>query len=458
MRITICGTVAALLGAGVASAPAGDLSPQAMRDDLRAFVDHLGRTHPQFLRYVSRDEWDLAAAAVEAKLGALSDVGYFIELCRLGRKVHDGHTGVLPTGDVMDVVLGQPLPVAFGLFDEGLFIVAASPDHAALAGARVIAIGGRPAMDVLEEFAALVPADNEFAARANAVRLLGAWAIHEVLGGIDGGALPLAVAGPGGARQTVRLERPARSPPSFRGPDMTGWTRVGPIDGAGAPLRDRQPERPYWFEWLPQPRAVYVRFREVRNDGDEPIGEFAGRLFAFIEANDVQRLLIDVRGNGGGNNYLVQPIVHGVLRSSIDRPGRLFVLTDPLTYSAAVSLCARLERETHALFVGDPTGAGPNHCGDAERFELTGTGLTARISALLWQESDPRDARRWIAPDLPAPMTFHAWRAGGDPAIDAAMAFDSAAGPGLLTGAPIGDWNRPSQADAQAYGRALLRP
>jgi hypothetical protein len=36
-------------------------------------------------------------------------------------------------------------------------------------------------------------------------------------------------------------------------------------------------------------------------------------------------------------------------------------LTSPQTFSAAMNFATRLERETDALFVGEPTGGAPNH-------------------------------------------------------------------------------------------------
>ena len=92
--------------------------------------------------------------------------------------------------------------------------------------------------------------------------------------------------------------------------------------------------------------------------------------------------MIDLRRNGGGNNYLVQPLIHAVLKSSLDAPGRLFVITDRGTFSAAQNCATRLERETWALFVGEPTGGRPNHFGDAEAFPLPGSGHVLRCSTV----------------------------------------------------------------------------
>ena len=45
-------------------------------------------------------------------------------------------------------------------------------------------------------------------------------------------------------------------------------------------------------------------------------------------------------------------------------------------------------------------------------------GLVVRISTVLWQGSDPRDPRRFIAPDLPASSRWSDWLTHRDPALD----------------------------------------
>jgi hypothetical protein len=134
--------------------------------------------------------------------------------------------------------------------------------------------------------------------------------------------------------------------------------------------------------------------------------------------------VLDLRGNGGGNGYLNQALVHAVLRRpALDRTGRLFVIIDRGTFSAAAQLAADLERETHAVFVGEPTGAAPDSPGDPAHITLPASGLEVRISTVLWNGSDPRDPRLFITPDQPASPAFADWLAHRDPALEAIRAY-----------------------------------
>jgi tetratricopeptide (TPR) repeat protein len=135
--------------------------------------------------------------------------------------------------------------------------------------------------------------------------------------------------------------------------------------------------------------------------------------------------------NGGGNNYLNLPITVGAVKSRLNKKGRFFVIIGRETFSAAQNTVNELEKYTNAIFVGEPTAASPNHYGDAGRIELPNSKLQVRASTLWWQDADPRDTRKWKAPDVAADFTSEAYRNGRDPAMEAilnykpAMSFDA---------------------------------
>jgi len=140
---------------------------------------------------------------------------------------------------------------------------------------------------------------------------------------------------------------------------------------------------------------------------------------AFTEANPMERFVLDVRLNGGGNNYLNRPIIHGFIRSDkVNQPGRLFTIIGRQTFSAAMNLVNAMKLNTHTLFVGEPTGARPNMYGDHAPVILPNSRISVRLSTLWWQDIDPRDMREYQAPDLAADLTLADYRAGRDPALE----------------------------------------
>jgi hypothetical protein len=192
--------------------------------------------------------------------------------------------------------------------------------------------------------------------------------------------------------------------------------------GIPAPLYLRNCDTPYWFEYLPQDAVVYFQFNAVCDQVPEPITAFCRRLFAFIDGHQVSKLIIDLRWNGGGDTALVRPLLHHLIGCTrINQRGCLYVIIGRGTFSAAQNAATMIERETDAIFVGEPTGSRPNFVGEVALFTLPFSKTRVNVSDVYWQTSWPEDDRPWIAPDLYAPPSFKTFSRNRDPAMEAIL-------------------------------------
>lgn len=434
--------LASLVVVGLAASQSADSAAlrAARLTDIDFLESTIRSTHPEPLRKRARDEWAPKVAALREHAGELSDARFFFELSSLVALLQDGHTRLLPS---LDGDASRWYPIRFECFDDGVFVLAADKKYEALVGGRVVALGGRPIAEFLAAAAPAVPGDNPVGAQNFLERLLDAPCFHEALGaGAAAGASRISVERAGGEHREVDLNPPEPGPPPFAGAWPSDWVRAE----SKPSLRDRDPDRPYFLESLDPEHTLYVRIRRIEQDEKEKIVPFCKRMLALADGG-AERLVIDLRGNGGGNNYLAQPIVHAVLQSKLDEPGKLFVLIDGGTFSAAQNLASQLERETWALFVGSPTGSSPNHCGDAQRFTLPSSGFRLWCSTVRWQDSDPRDPRRWIYPDFPAPTRYADVAAGRDPALELARTCKPGKIEGYDSVLPVAHWQRSTQKD-----------
>jgi hypothetical protein len=175
---------------------------------------------------------------------------------------------------------------------------------------------------------------------------------------------------------------------------------------------------------LPDSKTVYFQYNAVLNQSKEPLEKFCKRLFEFIDQHDVDRLVIDMRWNGGGNNFLNRPLVGGLMRcDKVNQRGKLFVIVGRNTFSAAQCGATQIERYTNALFVGEPTGSRPNFVGETCLLDLPYSKMLASISDLFWQNSVAMDYRTWIGPQIYTPPTFETYRARRDPAMEAVLVY-----------------------------------
>ena len=435
-------------------ARAASLDPSAWRGDAKLLVAAIDSFHPQPPRWRRRAALDPAAAALDARLPGLRYDQAVFEFSRLLGMLEDGHSrlghSTLPShGRPALTPLPGPgfdatYPFECEVFADGLWIVGASAEQAGLSGARVVAINGMPVGAVVAALAPAIPADNAMWTLNMLPAYLRSPGYLAAAGVSPGPTAPLKLGllDARGRRREV-VVAPARPDSSAR------WTAADAGIRAPMPLTRRLPG-PFSFADLgDSSRSVFVRIRAIVDEpGGERMDQFVARLFAHIDSLGTRRLILDLRGNGGGNNYLNQPLVHALIRRpELDRTGRLFVIVDRGTFSAAVSLAADLQRETHALFVGEPTGGAPNSPGDPARVTLPGSGLVVRISTVLWNGSDPRDPREFIAPDLPAMPAWADWLAHRDPALAAIEAYRLP--PDAPDLPPNTQWGAKSQLEAQ---------
>jgi tetratricopeptide (TPR) repeat protein len=405
---------------------AGVSRDDGWRSDLDLLVREVKRRAYAPFREVPEETFDAAARALYDAIPDLTDARVLAAMRSLVRLLGDAHAYVHPSFDDND--LFRPLPVQLFWFEEGLFVVAADPAHEGLLGSEVVAIGDRTLEEAVAAVEPLVALDNgnrRWLRNVVPARLTDA-AMLEALDVVPSAAeVPLTLRGGHGETRLVSLSPvPAEPSPVRRRrlPCLEGWRFLPDTLSAPPPLYLRNPDANYWFTELREERTVYCQFNRVADGPRESLAEFSRRLLEHVAEHDVDRLVIDVRANGGGNTFLEMPFLHGLIGSKVNRRGRLFVIIGRATFSAAQNFATLVQRHTEAVFAGEPTGSSPTFVGESVEFRLPFSGLRANVSDLLWQSSWPMDYRTWIAPTIYAPPTFEAFGANRDPAMEAVLA------------------------------------
>ncbi|HYN88579.1 MAG TPA: hypothetical protein VER55_08610 [Ardenticatenaceae bacterium] len=396
---------------------------EGWRHDLALLAQEIKRLHYDPFRHVSEAEFDALVRLLHEDIPTLSDHQVIVGIMRMMRQLGDGHS-VLALWERGD--LFPDAPVDFYLFPEGVFVTAAAPEYHHIVGAEVLAIGDHSTELAIAALDPLIGRDNEMSARERMPFVLRKPSILHALGLIpDPHAIPLTVRNTDGTVRTVRIAAGRDQVPD---PPPDNWQSV-PKSGPGALPLYLKDAGCYWFEYLPDEKIVYFQYRSVRPDENEPFEQFCSRLFEFIENNEVEKLVIDIRRNGGGNTLMHFPLFGGLARSAKLRQGtRLFVVIGRQTFSAAMNAVTMLEGKSlewgiPVIFVGEPTGASPNFIGETTFVTLPYSKLRASNSDLYWQTSWPMDTRVWLAPQLYAPPSFAAYRENRDPALEAILAY-----------------------------------
>ncbi len=413
--------VAAGLAGSAEVAVAADAALQrpSRRSEIAALRQFAQTKHPRRHEAAADPDWRARWDKLLAEADELGDGAYFVHARRALAWFKDGHTTILPfefVGGVPAALANGPfsynLPVRARVFHDGAWIVAAGADAKSLLGARITRIGKLTAAELIRALAEQWPGNDAWAHRWSAAPFASP-AFLQGLGAIDDSAAPV----PFEAQSGTKALKGSLEPTANAQSDLLQVTRKATeIEGWASSAASGN-----FVRALPDRQALYLSIDEMDDVEGKTFGAFTREAFAAMAAPGIERLVVDLRRNGGGNNYLAEPLRKRIGRSAFNRPGGLYVLIGPRTFSAAQNCVNRLERETFATFVGEPTGGAPNHYGDAAIFTGEITGISAIVSTLPWFDSYPQDTRPWILPDLPVNETFADWQAGRDIALQRAL-------------------------------------
>lgn len=394
------------------------------RSDLRFLLWQIDRLGADPYRVKRRAWFEQQFDSLAASAASKTDAQLAFALASVMWALGDGHSGVM-RGATAEWALS--LPLQFTAFDDGVYVTAADPKYRDLLGARLLAIGGRPVETLMAAAAETVSRDNEGPwvqlQASSRLRYTGLFAAAGLIA--DGAAPTLRVRDLDGRERSAAIAADMSHPDIWnQKPNPSDWASLADALPGAAPVSWRDTGRNYWFDTLPDRRTLYFAFNTLRDDQAEPLAAFSARLGKALADPSVQRLIIDLRWNNGGNTQLVAPVLGAILAAErVNRRGRLFVIVGRRTFSAAQNAASLIERFTNATFVGEPTGSSPNFVGEERPFVLPYSKLTVNVSRLRWQSSYPQDRRTWIAPLLYVPPTFADYRAKRDAALDAILAL-----------------------------------
>ncbi len=345
------------------------------------------------------------------RIPALEGHEGLVEMARIAASLEDGHTAIRGGFQFLS---GQ-YPLVFYDFDDGLYVIRSTGTLAQHLGSRLIAIDDVPSEEAFRRVATATPHDNNMTLRNRVPERL---VLPEILHGT----------GVTQTRTTARYALVAQdgsesflalSPIPFDGD--AGWEFALSLEQL--PITRRNLSRNYWHTLREESNTLYVQYNRVGNAEEVSIADYFGALASDPAAINADRVILDMRYNGGGNDYFNAAVLDWIQRAPQRARGRFYVTIGRRTYSATQKLVSRLTA-TGVLFVGEPTGGAPNHFGDAREFTLPNSQLQLTVSSV-FHEDDPGNALRWTTPLLAVPVLSAHYFQGYDPLFDAVLDYEA---------------------------------
>lgn len=417
-----------------ANAQTRALTDSQWQEDIATAVEAIRNDHPNPFRGLTSEEYDVEVARLMDELPTLrTDKDVALRLAALVALIEDGHTrlslprtvpelGFNPAHSndepAHDSMTFGSLPFRFYLFEEGLFIIEATDAFEAYIGAQVVKFGDTLAEEAVVAVRPVLYAENDYTAKIYAAdRLALIDVLHHFGLSQDTSSASLTLDRNGDVEtqsfEVVRDDAYA----------------IATAQHDGHPLTNRHREKKRWFAQVPDERALYIKMDEIEMFPETPTADFMADALGEARRLNVRKIILDLRDNTGGSSSFNAAIINAFAQSEFNEYGRLYVLTGRTTFSAASMLMVAFEEYVNAIFVGEPSGARPTSYGDPRRVRLPHSGLTLRVSTLVWPSSFAGDFRPFIETHLDAPPTAANYFSGRDSAIAAALAYAPPEGP-----------------------------
>lgn len=383
--------------------PRLDLTAEQWRQDLHALADGLAKRHANAFFSLPKAEFDAAVADLDRRIPTLDADQIFVGFTRIANMIGDGHTGTVFPAD------RRTMPLELTRFGQTYRVTAAGPGLEQALGAEVLKIGDTPIARAHELALTLTPRGELDALREGRVPyyLARGMALHGLgitprrdravytLRGEDGKVFTVQAEGlaPG---QQVELK------PAFSGPK---------------PLRVQHADDAFWCTQVAAGRVVYCVWNAYQD-----LKAKAQAMYDLLDRDHPDKLIIDMRDNGGGDNtvgeaVLVKPLA---ARADINRRGRFYVLIGPLTFSAAMNNAAQFDDMTEAMLVGETIGEKPNSYQEPRQFILPNSHLIVRASTLYYEFR--KNGQNEVRPEKEIVPTWPDVKAGRDPVLDWVLA------------------------------------
>jgi len=378
-------------------------------ENLDTLVAELPQRHTDPFHNISEADFLAEAERLRSDLPTLNDDEALIRMAALVALIGDSHTTLY--WDMRDPLF----PMSLLPLEDGIYPIAVYPDAADVLGARLVEINGQPIEEVIAQIAMIIPHENEAWLNAQLPNFLIRSEVMIGLGIIETSEfIPWTFETQAG--ETVTMELTAQAPEHL---NVGGMQTARPLDQFP---RTESNNGYYWLE-LFDDGTLYLKYNTAADAPDLPFSRVMEIILTALVEQPVERLVIDLRSNTGGNSAILDPLITALKDNPINTPGKLFVIIGSRTYSSALLNAFRLSQETEAVLIGQPTGGAPNHFGEVRTFDLPHFDLTVSYSTNYF-EMLPGVEANTLEPDILVEWTLDDYLAGIDPFYAAVLAYE----------------------------------
>ncbi|MBI6875654.1 S41 family peptidase [Clostridium aciditolerans] len=347
--------------------------------DIEYLAKVLPEKHKNLFSKITKDEFDSEINNLKKELPNMNDDEVKIGIQKIVASVGDAHTQC--TFDSTKKIY----PISLYWFKDGIYVCNTIDKYKNIQYCKLVKVNGKDIKEVEASIAKIISHENDSQVKNMLPQYL---ALPEILHGLkivsNGDKANFTFEDKEKHLYDVEIEAITLDENSK---DLFKKSLVDKLDDNTRPLYRRNSNIDYWYKYLEDEKVLYFKYNSCKEDTKKPFNAFSQEMLNIMDTHTVNKLVIDLRNNGGGNSSILEPFVNKIKKKSINSKDKLFVIVGRETFSSAVLNSIYLRNETNATFVGEETGGKPNSLGEVRSFKLPNSKIEVYYSTKEFKES-----------------------------------------------------------------------
>ncbi len=375
-------------------------------EDIRQLELELPMRHKNLFFHQDKNSFSKQIEDLILNLEKYNEYDIVVKIAKIVASFRDAHTTLITPASTF-------MPIEFFWFSEGIFIVDCSEKYKEYLNCMVTHINDIKIHEVIKKLEDIISHENNSFLKSQLPKYLPA---AEILFGLkiidDLNKIKLNLQDTNGNNIEVIID-------TYKSLE-TEIQFVNALEylNDDMPLFRRNKNQNYWYSFIEENSTLYFNYNYCKDMEGASVESFCSELMDFINKNEVDKLVVDLRNNLGGNSTLLDPFIRDLRQcKKLNRKGGIFVILGRNTFSSALLNAYSFKDKTKAIFVGEATGGMPNCYGEVQYFELNNSKLMIRYSTKFYKIIK-NDKQLSFFPDIKFDVTHEDYINKVDPCIE----------------------------------------
>jgi hypothetical protein len=380
-----------------------------MTEDIMFFKQELPRRHKNLFSIITKEEFNNSVDQLIDKIDKLNNKKVFTELNKIVASIGDAHTSI----NYWD---GYSYPLQFWIFDGDIYIVNADTSLEEMMFSQILKIDGIDIDIVTEQLTSLIPHENK------------SWVLAMLPGYLQS---PVYLFGLGIVQNESEAVFTVQKDGEVRDITVSAFEYGESINFINKKADDvliGKYDRYYDYEYLPDHKTLYFEYNVCANMEKQSFIDFNKGMFEGIQENEVDKVIIDLRNNSGGNSEILNPFTER-LKSYVEENSnvRVYILVGRNTFSSGMFAIYRIkESAPEAISVGESSGGALDCYGEVKTINLPNSQVPISYSTKYFEFSKDfsykNDGIGTFQPDILLQPSIEDYKSGTDVVLDYSLA------------------------------------